>query len=535
MLRKVVTPVKAHKLETYLQGYDRVKSKTLVDGFRYGFRINSFNFVPTKCGNNLISARQLPDVVDTKLGKDLKLGRYSGPFISSPFKDFKISPLGVREKKTPGKFRLIHNLSYPYDETSVNSSIPKDCATVKYATIVDAIQLINYYGKNCFMAKTDVESAFRIIPVHPMDRHLLGFKWKNSFYFDNCLPMGCSSSCQLFELFSTSLEWIIFQRLTGVGVIHVLDDFFFVASTYDKCQSALNLFLHICEDIGVPISLEKTFGPSQAMPFVGIQLDSVSMEASLPEDKVLKFTSLIDEIMSVKSTTLKQVQSLTGMLNFACGIIAPARAFTRRLYDITIGIVKPFHHVKITKQIKLDLQVWKNFMSNHNRKTFLLDYIWVSNEHLQLFTDASTTIGFGGYFQDKWFHGIWPVACKGLNIALLELYPICLALHLWGEQLTNKCITINTDNMAIVYVLNNNTSKDPLIMLLVRKLVLLCMKLNILIRAQHISTKLNTVSDMLSRDQIRKALQLAPHLQENPVTVPPQWTLVQWLAELGSC
>ena len=80
-----------------------------------------------------------------------------------------------------------------------------------------------------------------------------------------------------------------------------------------------------------------------------------------------------------------------------------------------------FHHVKISKQVKLDLQVWKDFMTYHNRKTFLLDYIWISNDQLHLFTDASTTIGFGGYFQDKWFHGKWSDACKGLNIAFLEL------------------------------------------------------------------------------------------------------------------
>ena len=361
-----------------------------------------------------------------------------------------------------------------------------------------------------------------------MDRHLLGFKCKDYYYFDNCLPMGCSSSCQLFELFSTSLEWIISQKLQGVGVIHVLDDFLFIAPSYQACQSALNLFLKICEDIGVPISMEKTFGPSQSMPFVGIQLDTVLMEASLPEDKVIKFSKLLDEIMSTKTSTLKEVQSLTGMLNFACGIIAPARAFTRRLYDITIGIVKPFHHVKINKQIKL---VWKEFLSNHNRKTFLLDYIWLSNTHLQLFTDSCTTIGFGGYFQDNWFFGKWSPMCLGLNIALLELYPICLALHLWGDQLRNKCITINTDNMAIVYVINNCTSKDSLIMLLVRRLVLLCMRLNILLRAQHYPGHLNKICDFLSRDQVNKALQLAPHLRKEPVDIPQHWRLEKWLTE----
>jgi hypothetical protein len=46
------------------------------------------------------------------------------------------------------------------------------------------------------LSKCDIEDAFRIIPIHPSDYYLLGFTWNNYFYFDRCLPMGASSSCQ---------------------------------------------------------------------------------------------------------------------------------------------------------------------------------------------------------------------------------------------------------------------------------------------------------------------------------------------------
>ena len=32
------------------------------------------------------------------------------------------------------------------------------------------------------MAKADVKSAFRIIPIHPADYSLLGLKWDNLYY-----------------------------------------------------------------------------------------------------------------------------------------------------------------------------------------------------------------------------------------------------------------------------------------------------------------------------------------------------------------
>ena len=70
----------------------------------------------------------------------------------------------------------------------------KELATVKYATIDDAVRLIKAIEKGCFLAKTDIKSAFRIILVAPRDFLLLGMEWQGKFYFDEYLPMGCSLS-----------------------------------------------------------------------------------------------------------------------------------------------------------------------------------------------------------------------------------------------------------------------------------------------------------------------------------------------------
>ena len=71
---------------------------------------------------------------------------------------------------------------------------------VKYATIDDAVRLIKSLGKGCFLAKTDIKSAFRIIHVAPSDFPLLGMEWQGKFYSDRCLPMWCSSSCNIFKM-----------------------------------------------------------------------------------------------------------------------------------------------------------------------------------------------------------------------------------------------------------------------------------------------------------------------------------------------
>lgn len=155
---------------------------------------------------NLLSAQQSPHLVDQNLAKGLAAHRLAGPFDSPPFPQFRISPLGIVPNKSLGEYRLIHHLSYPYG-SSVNDGIAFENCTVTYARIDDAIQLIRSAGQGCNLAKTDIQSAFRIIPIHPSDYPLLGMCWREKYYYDRCMPMGCASSCRTFENFSTALEW----------------------------------------------------------------------------------------------------------------------------------------------------------------------------------------------------------------------------------------------------------------------------------------------------------------------------------------
>ena len=220
---------------------------------------------------NLKSALEQPQIVISKIHKEREAGRIAGPFALPPFPNFRYSPLGIAPKKDPSEFRLIHHLSYP-NGSSVNDSTPEECSSVRYASIDDAIFVIKQTGAGCFMAKTDIKSAFPIIPIHPSDYSLLGMKWQDMYYFDRCLPMGCSSSCAIFEAFSTALEWLALNRFEASGVLHILDDFLFIADSREKCQADLSNFLNMCEYLGVPIAQEKTVGPDTTLQFAGITL-----------------------------------------------------------------------------------------------------------------------------------------------------------------------------------------------------------------------------------------------------------------------
>ena len=404
----------------------------------------------------------------------------------------------------------------------MNDNISAVNTHVSYATIEDAIRLIKIAGPGCYLAKTDIKNAFRLILIRPEDYSLLGFKWEGLYYYDRCMPMGCSSSCKAFEIFSTAVEWVAQHKLNISLILHLLDDFLIVAPTSTLCNVQLDLFLDMCTYLGIPMATDKTFGPSTMLSFAGIELDSQKMEARLPTEKLDKCTQLLSNFLRRKKVTLRDIQSLTGLLNFACSVVVPGRAFLRRLIDLTIGVARPHHLIRLTRAVKEDLKVWFSFLSDFNGRSFFLDDTWYNSSKLSLYSDASGSLGFGAVFGNQWCYGTWPSDWVHRNIAFLVFYPIVLSVCLWGQEMQNRRILFFTDNAALVSVINKQSCRDKSLMFFVRKLVLTCLKNNILFKAKHVPGIHNTLADSLSRLQVPVFKRLAPDSMNLHPTVIPQ-------------
>jgi len=518
------TPVIADRLEECLIGYEAADRQYLVQGFRWGFKTGFVGSTPQHASKNLSSALEHPDIVHGKLTKELQAGRIAGPFRNPPFSAFCTSPLGLVEKKVPGTYRLIHHLSYP-EGGSVNDGIPPESSSVNYQTIDQAIASIKSLGRGCYLAKTGIADAFRIVPLHPSQYPLFGFQWEGQFFYDRCLPMGCSSSCQIFEKLSKALLWISEQQLGIRHMVHVPDDFLILDKEAPGCKEKLDSFTSTCLSLGIPISEEKTFNPSTTMTFLGYELDTQQMEVRLPLDKLAACQHLIEECLKREKIHLWDLQSIIGTLNFACGVILPGRAFLRRLINLTIGVTKPFHFIRITKAMREDLGIWSKFLKQCNGKSLFLPDRWLQSPSVHLYTDAAGSLGYGAVFGPHWFSGAWNAEWLNQPTTLLELYPIVLAVCVWGQQLANQCIYFHTDNQALVDIINKQSSKDPKIMFLVRDLVLQCLKHNILFKSLHVPGRTNILADHLSRLQVDKFQELAPYAHRLPVRLPPLPTL----------
>ena len=520
---QVQTPVNANRLASFLKGYPLTAKNTLIKGFTSGFRI------PSTIANNPISeytnhksAIENPSVMLTKLSKELKLGRIAGPFTEPPFHDLVTSPLGLVPKKGTQEFRLIHDLSFP-KQASVNSHIDPVFSAVHYQDLDYCVSLINKLGPNCLIAKADLKDAFRIIPINKEDHRLLGFQWEGAYYYDKCLPMGCSVSCHIFESLSKSLEWILKNKLSVKYMSHILDDFIFFGPANSSVSAiGLQAFFLLARSINLPIKDEKTVLPTTCASLHGIEVDTSNMTLRLPQDKLREARLKVSAMAKRKKATLNELQSLLGTLNFACRVVVPGRAFLRRLFDLTKGLQKKHHKIRLTREARADLRAWSSFLDNFNGRVMCLPEAWESSKVLKLFSDASGK-AYAAVLGHQWIQGSFPEAWLSKNIAVKELLPIALALRLWGPKLANKRIIFMTDNEAIVAVINHQSSKHPELMSLVRSLVMSSLQNNILFIAKHIPGRHNVIADFLSRYQVAKALKMAPWLDPQPLATPPEW------------
>ena len=247
-----------------------------------------------------------------------------------------------------------------------------------------------------FMGKSDVQSAFCLISLSMMSwawliMSAINPKTKRWQYFvDKCLPFGASISCAIFQRFSNAIRHITQFKTGQRSLSNYLDNFLFIAYARTLCNEMIQKFLNICNDIAVPIAMDKTEWASIRIIFLGILLDSKRMVLAIPEEKRIRAINLLKRFIDKRKTTVKELQSLCGYLNFLNRAIHPGRVFMRRMYakyttmwtdkhvldgkadkqlnsqnkDKSWKILKPYHHVRLDSKFKADYQIWLSFLTD---------------------------------------------------------------------------------------------------------------------------------------------------------------------------
>ena len=562
-LTDITTPINVKALQTCLEesNYDEAKTQFLVDGFSHGFdfgyrrpssRRDMVDNIPLKLGTK-------QDLWD-KVMAEVKVGRYAGPFESPPYDTFMQSPIGL-VPKAGGKTRLIFHLSYDFGkeehQKSFNYHIPAELCSVKYRDLDHAkencIKLMKLQpGSPIYFAKTDFSAAFRQVPGKPSQYRWLLMKAEHptnghTYYFvDKYMPFGASISCSIFQEVSNALHHVIVFRINNVNkaVTNYLDDFLFMALLKAACDSMINQFIELCKEVNMPLSVEKTEWSTTLIVFLGILLDGSRKLLIVPEEKRTKAIRILQHLLTKNKATVKQIQSLAGLLNFLTRAIVPGRVFIRRMYTKidrdphhpylmkkSAGNLKHYHHIYLDKEFKRDAGVWLNFLENASStvmaRKFTDKHCFRDAQVLDFYSDASLaeTKGFGCVFGPKYTWGQWDASFirdEKPSIEYLELYALTIGLMVWGDKLRNQNIIVFCDNQAVVHMINKTTSSCKNCMVLLRIIVLEGLIYNRRVFARFIPTKMNGRADALSRLEFSRFFRLSPlSSQFQPEKLPP--------------
>ena len=308
----------------------------------------------------------------------------------------------------------------------------------------------------------------------------------------------------------------------------------------EECRKLVRKFLSTCKTICFPVAQEKTEWPSSnsLIVFLGVLLDGRNFRLCVPIKKRNKALNMLQLIEAKKKATVKELQRLTGTLNFLTRIFHLGRTFTRCMYAKYAAVtdkrgkpLKHYHHVKIDDEFKNDYGVWKSFLENSGDKAITRPFIDFENtaltaQNIGFYTDATAAknLGLGCYFDSQWTFARWEhgyIEEFKPSIEYLELLALCIGIFVWRTRLTNMRVIVNCDNESVVHMVNNGVSTCKNCMYLLRLLCLNNLQYNRRVFAQHLYSEDNYLADSLSRMKFREFFRRAPnYVDREPQPLP---------------
>jgi hypothetical protein len=329
--------------------------------------------------------------------------------------------------------------------------------------------------------------------------------------------------------FHPALPMIVNPDLERVGKSDVyVDDICLVGLLSDKESEhrLKNNILLALEIVGRPISPSEPLprdelaskskllaeaGLSESKCMLGWDINTRTLRINLPTEKYTIWSLQINEILSKKGRSTKQIlEVVIGRLNHAASIIPLARHFLSRMYA-SLSIMKEFKIYYLPKQVLNDLELWQKILSKaHNGIS--LNLITNRSPNKLYWSDACE-YGIGGFSA----HGKawrWPIPLELQHRAHINLLEFMAELAgIWDDILENRvqpedCLLAFGDSTTAMgwihktkYKMENeNKGHADARLTIARKLADLIIDHDLKLYSQWFAGADNEVADFLSRE-----------------------------------
>lgn len=284
-------------------------------------------------------------------------------------------------------------------------------------------------------------------------------------------------------------------RASGMRIIVYLDDFLLAHQNRSMLQQQTSLTVRFLQSLGWILNLEKSIlCPTRNLEFLGIQWDMVNNRKYLPHKKVHKLRKTFHQLLSRKTCSLKEAQSILGQLNFANYVIPQGRLHCR-FFQGHLRLLRQGHPTRrytLPEAVVRDLHWWQRSVSD-----FSIIHLPRITHHLV--TDASN-YGWGALLNDRYMSGQWEPHQHDLHSNLKELLAIQMAIEVRAQDLRGAKLLVQSDNVtALAYLRNQGGTKSALLMEQTRQICGLIHDLDITVSYQHLPGCFNGIADRLSR------------------------------------
>ena len=260
---------------------------------------------------------------------------------------------------------------------------------------------------------------------------------------DRALPFGARYSPNVFTRLTQAVRRMMERR--GYKLVVFLDDFCIVSDTKDKCQEGLATLIALLRLLGFSIAWDKVISPTQKLVFLGIEIDSVHMTLSLPQQKVQNLKALLACFNARTRASCKQLQQLIGKLSWAASVVHGGRIYLQRCLDLLRPLKQQHHKARLSPEFHADILWWQQCLDTFNTRHIIPPAF----PEVHIFTDACNT-GAGLVARHDWAYIDWVLDCPLMtkeHINVKETMAIIYAVCRWAPSWCNRNVIIHTDNI----------------------------------------------------------------------------------------
>ena len=412
------------------------------------------------------------------------------------------------------KQRVVFNYTWPENGVSINSQVPDTYATVRLPYVPRVAALIKKCGKNGYIGKADLKSAFRQIILANDDKYKCAYKWRGHTLIEHFMPWGtraASAQCQLMgEIILYIMEKKLPKHLRGF-YFNYIDDFIFGGTSKENCMKVMIAFFEECKTLKFKVKNSKTVWPCIEADLLGFWYNCPNQDAALTRSRVINWIKVLRFLKFGTFIMYQDLESFIGKLEFGACVVYPMKCCIRRFRNALPKIRNPHALIKITTLMRQEADLWLKFLPILNGVK-VVDLIYTPYMDTTVEGDASN-LGCGAFWEPFWFNEPFlPLEVKSSsdenNIAWRETFVISCAFAAWAPQWSGKRVLFKTDNTTVHAEVAKKDSSNDQRLNWIRDICFLSAKYRFRFFISWVKRDYNQYADALSKFELNKFMKL---------------------------